>query len=181
MTSQANAVVQPAADNTITGSSIIAAIKRSGVEVVVTLPDITTSEHLYKPLAADPDLKFVRVCKEDEGVGILAGMSYCDRRALLLIQMTGLLDSINAVRAVAVEYNLPVCMMVGLLNKEPGVAPTKSKSYGVRIVEPILDAMGVEHHLLETEADAAKIQPAIEDAYRRSKPVVLLIGRSPEP
>ena len=181
MTSQANAAAQPAAsDATVKGSSIIAALKQSGIEMVVTVPDITTSEHLYKPLSTDPALKFLRVCKEDEGVGICAGMSYCERRALLMIQMTGLLDSINAIRAVAVEYNVPVCMMVGLLNKEPGVPPTKSKHYGVRIVEPILDAMGIEHHLLETEADVAKIQPAIENAYGMSKPVVLLIGRSPE-
>ena len=34
--------------------------------------------------------------------------------------------------------------------------------------------------LLETEADVAKIQPAIDDVYAKSKPVVLLMGRSPE-
>ena len=70
-------------------------------------------------------------------------------------------------------------LMVGLLGKEPGVAPTRSKQYGLRIVEPILDAMEIAHHLIETDDDVATIAPAIEEAYARSRPVVLLVGRSP--
>ncbi len=85
------------------------------------------------PLADDADLKLIRVCKEDEGIGICAGLSYCDKRALLLMQYSGMLDSINALRIVGVEYGLPICMMVGLLNKEPGVLPENSKHYSVRI------------------------------------------------
>jgi sulfopyruvate decarboxylase subunit alpha len=70
-------------------------------------------------------------------------------------------------------------MMVGLLGKEPDVLPRQSKRYGVCIVEPILDAMGITYHEIERAADVAKIGPAIEDAYARSRPVVLLIGRRP--
>jgi sulfopyruvate decarboxylase subunit alpha len=166
-------------DGVLPGSSIIAEIRASRIEFVVSVPDITTSEGLLRPLSQSTAPRLIRVCKEDEGVGICAGLSYTGRRALLLIQQTGLLDSINAVRGVAVEYALPICMMVGLLEKEPGVPPRKSKRYGVRIVEPILDAMGVAYREIEEGTDVAKIRPAIEDAYAQSRPVVLLIGRRP--
>src|ERR1700722_1850785 len=102
------------------GAAIIAAIKRAGVQFVLSVPDIVTSAGLLFPIAADRNLKLVRVCKEDEAVGISAGLSFCGKRSLLLIQHTGLLDSINAIRAVAVQYSLPVVMMVGLLEKEEG-------------------------------------------------------------
>ncbi len=161
------------------GSSIIAAIKASGIEFVVSVPDITTSEGLLRPIAQDPALRLIRICKEDEGIAICTGLAFCDRRSLLLIQNTGLMDSINAIRAVAVEYEQPVCMLVGLQGKEPDRKPSQSAKYGVRIVEPVLDAMGIVHHLIETEDDVASIRPAIDDAYARSRPVVLLIGRSP--
>jgi hypothetical protein len=69
--------------------------------------------------------------------------------------------------------------MVGLLEKEPGVAPRQSKRYGVRIVEPILEAMGIAYHAIEVDMDIAKIRPAIDEAYARSRPTVLLIGRRP--
>lgn len=174
--SEATAVNPPVA---LTGSSIIREIKASGVEFVISVPDITTSEGLLKPLAGGTDPRLIRICKEDEGVGICAGLAHANKRAVLLIQQTGMLDSINAIRGVAVEYSLPICMMVGLLEKEPELRPKQSKRYGVRIVEPILEAMGVAYHEIEDDGDLAKIRPAIEDAYTSSRPVVLLIGRRP--
>ena len=161
-------------------NTIIDEIKRAGIRFVVALPDRTTSHHLLKTLMKDRDFTVVQVCKEDEGISICSGLYAAGHRSLLLIQYTGLLDSINSLRGVAVEGQNPVCLMVGLLGKEPGVAPTQSKRYGLRIVEPILDAMGVEHHLIEEAGDTQKIVPAVDDAYARSGPVVLLIGREPK-
>jgi sulfopyruvate decarboxylase subunit alpha len=163
----------------LSGASIIREIAASGIEFVVSVPDITTSEGLLRPLVRAGTPRVIRICKEDEGIGICAGLAHCGKRALLLIQQTGLLDSINAIRGVAVEYELPICMMVGLLQKEPHLRPRESQRYGVRIVEPILDAMGIAYHEIEGEADVAKIKPAIDDAYAGSRPVVLLIGQTP--
>ena len=175
----ADLVTEPDAKVLLKGSSIIAAIKASGVEYILSVPDIVTSGGLLRPIARDPDFKLIRVCKEDECIGIASGLSYCDKRALTLIQHTGFLDSINAIRGVAVEYAMPVCLMVGLLQHDPNFTPRNSPRYGVRIVEPILEAMGIPHHLINEEADVAKIRPAIEDAYHNSHPVALLIGRRP--
>jgi sulfopyruvate decarboxylase TPP-binding subunit len=164
----------------LSGESIIQQIRASGIEFVVSVPDITTSEGLLRPLAKLQSPRLIRICKEDEGVGICAGLAHTGKRALLLIQQTGMLDSINAIRGVAVEYSLPICMMVGLLEKEPGVPPRQSTRYGVRIVEPILDAMGIKYHEIEQQDDVVKIRPAIDEAYAQSKPVVVLIGQRPK-
>jgi sulfopyruvate decarboxylase TPP-binding subunit len=163
----------------LSGDSIIREIKSAGVEFVISVPDITTSEGLLRPLAKGSSPRLVRVCKEDEGVAICAGLAITGKRGLLLIQQTGLLDSINAIRGVAVEYSLPICMMVGLLEKEAGVPPRQSKRYGVRIVEPILEAMGLGYHNIEEQADVPKIRPAIDAAFDSSKPTVVLIGQRP--
>jgi sulfopyruvate decarboxylase subunit alpha len=167
-------------DQVLEVNKIIAEIKRADIRFIVALPDRTTSHHLLKTIMRDPDFRVVPVCKEDEGISICSGLYATGHRSLLLIQYTGLLDSINALRGVAVEGKNPVCLMVGLLGKEPGVAPPQSKRYGLRIIEPILDAMGVEHHLIEGAEETAKIVPAIDDAYSRLEPVVLLIGREPK-
>jgi sulfopyruvate decarboxylase subunit alpha len=167
------------ADLTLKAEDIIREIKRAGIRFIVALPDRVTSQHLLKPLLNDPDFRVVQVCKEDEGVSICSGLFAAGQRSLLLMQYTGLLDSVNALRGVAMEGQNPVCMMVGLLGKEPGVAPTQSKKYGVKIIEPILDAMGIEHHWIEASADTEKIVPAIEKAYAGTRPVTLLIGREP--
>lgn len=163
----------------LSGRAIIEAIKAAGVEYVISVPDIVTSDGLLWPISRDPDLAHIRVCKEDEGVSICAALGYCGRRALLLIQNTGFFDSINAIRAIAVEYGNPVCMMVGLQGKEPDVLPVRSNKTSVRIVEPMLDVMGIARRLLRTTADADVIAPAIEAAYRDDRPVCFVLGRSP--
>jgi sulfopyruvate decarboxylase subunit alpha len=167
------------ADAELKAEDIIREIKKAGIRFIVALPDRVTSHHLLKTMLRDPDFKVVQVCKEDEGISICSGLFAAGHRSLMMMQYTGLLDSVNSLRGVAVEGENPVCMLVGLLGKEPGVAPTESKKYGVKIIEPILDAMGIEHHWVETSEDTPKIIPAIEKAYGKTRPMALLIGREP--
>ncbi len=163
------------------GTDIIAALKQASVGHVAALPDITTSAGLLWPLSEDPELRLIRLCKEDEGVSICTGLAFCDKRAVLLMQQTGFFDSINSIRAIGVEYAQPLCMLIGLLGKEPDRAPSESERYGVRIVEPILDAMGIDRILIEGPDDVALLAPAIDRAYETSRPLAALIGRSVQP
>ena len=163
------------------GTSIISALKEARVEYVLSVPDLHTSGGLLGPIADDQGFRLIRVCKEDECVGIAAGLSYGNKRAVALIQYTGFLYAMNAIRAVAVQFRQPIVMMVGLLGKEPGTPPTASSKYGVRIIEPIVDVMGIARHLIETDGDVPTIAPAINKAYESSQPVVLLIGQRPIP
>lgn len=161
------------------GAAIIAAIKSAGIREIVALPDIVTSDGLLWPISRDPDFRLTRICKEDEGVSICAAMSYNGTRALLMMQQTGLMDSLNAIRAIGVDYQRPIVMLVGLQGKEPHLPPHQSASYGVRIVQPVLDAMKLSHTLIESPGDGSRIAPAIEAAYAESRPHVFLVGRAP--
>jgi sulfopyruvate decarboxylase subunit alpha len=163
------------------GGAIIAALKQARIEFVAAVPDIVTSAGLLWPLSRDPAFRLVRLCKEDEGVSVCTGLAFANRRAVLLMQQTGFLDSLNSIRAIAVEYGQPICMLIGLLGKEPERLPSASEKYGVRIIEPIMDAMGIDHINIEGPADVAALIPAIEMAYAQSRPLAALIGRTVEP
>jgi sulfopyruvate decarboxylase subunit alpha len=167
------------ADYPLTAEAIKTEIKRAGIRFVVALPDRVTSHYLLKGMLRDADFRVVQVCKEDEGVSVCSGLYAAGQRSVLMMQYTGLLDSVNALRGVAVEGKFPVCMIVGLLGKEPDVAPAQSNKFGVKIIEPILDTLGIGHQLVERDADTAKIVPAIETAYSKSFPTAILIGREP--
>ena len=161
------------------GGAILREIRASGVAYALMLPDVHTSKGLLDPLTRSGDPPIIRLAREDEGIGIASALSYCNKRALLMMQYTGLLDSVNALRAVSLDYKLPLAMMVGLLGHDPAKPPHQSPRYGVRIVTPILDAMGVEHHTLYDDRDLPKIRMAIDRAYDASKPVAILIARRP--
>lgn len=168
--------VDPTSAQVLNGSTIIGQIKQAGISHVLSVPDLHTSRGLLWPLASDPDITLIRVCKEDECLGIAAGLTYGDKRALILIQHTGFLYAMNAIRGVAIEQKLPICLMIGLLQKEPGVPPRQSSKYGLRIVEPILDAIGIPHVCIETDDDAPHVGRMIGEAWSTSSPRAILIG-----
>ena len=167
------------ADYPLSAEAIKNEFKRAGIHFVVALPDRVTSHHLLKGLMADPAFKVVQVCKEDEGISICSGLYAAGHKSVFMMQYTGFLDSINAIRGIAVEARFPVCMVIGLLGKEPDVLPTKSNKFGVKITEPMLDVLGIGHHLIERDADVSQIAPAIEKAFADSFPTAILIGREP--
>lgn len=163
----------------LTGAKVIDAIKRGGVSHVLSVPDLHTASGLLTPISCDPALTLIRTCKEDETFGIAAGLDYGNKRALILIQYTGFLYAMNAIRAIACEHKLPMCMMIGLLGKEPDVAPQDSAKFGIRIIEPILDVLGISRLLIDSDDDIGTIFSAIEHAYTSSQPVAFLIARKP--
>jgi sulfopyruvate decarboxylase subunit beta len=168
-----------AADDPIRGATVIGALKAAGVEIVVALPDLETCEKLLWPIRSDPDLRLIQVCKEDEGISICAALSYCDKRAIMSMQHTGFLDSINAIHHIPVNYDLPVIMIVGLQGLEAGQPPAEADRPDIRFVIPALEAMGLGYSMLDREKDAAALTATIGECYATSKPHVFLFGRRP--
>lgn len=162
-----------------TGAALIAALREAKVEFVAAVPDIWTSAGFLWPLSKEPSIRLIRLCKEDEGVSICSGLAYTNHRAVLSMQSTGLLDSINAIRSIAVSYSQPICMLVGLLGrKEHLPIDDAAQDYSVSVVPKLMDAMGVKTVTIDRASDVALIAPAIEAAYAESKPVVMFIARS---
>lgn len=165
---------------TVKGSSIIDALRNAQVRTVVALPDIVTCAGLLWPLHESADFSLIPVCKEDEGVSICAGLAYCEHRAVLLIQHTGFLDSINSIRAIAVEYQLPIVMLVGLQGMETdGRDPSESDHVGIRSLKPICDAMDLNIDVLDDGRSVNALPGKIGHAYEHSRPIVFLIPQPP--
>jgi sulfopyruvate decarboxylase TPP-binding subunit len=68
-------------------------------------------------------------------------------------------------------------MLVGLLGRDQTKPLDDTQTYSVRIVPKLLDTMDVDYLIVENDDDVATIAPAIDAAYARSRPVVILIAR----
>ena len=144
---------------------------------VVAVPDIVTSSCLLWPISKDEHFRLTRVCKEDEGVSICAAMSYSNTKAILIMQQTGFMDSLNAIRAMGSDYNLPVIMFIGLQGKEPGVTFALSEVFGIKIVKSVIDAFGFEYSVLSDIADIKRIAMEINLAYSETRPHIFLLDK----
>jgi sulfopyruvate decarboxylase TPP-binding subunit len=164
----------------LTGRTIIEALEFAGIEYVLSVPDITTSENVLKPLIQESNIQVIQVCKEDEGISIAAGLYATNKKSVVLIQHTGLLDSINCLRAVSMEIKNPTVLLVGLLRHEPGIQPKDSTRYGVQIITPILDSMNIPYSYIEKNGEEQKISKIIKNAYKKCQPHIILIGGEPK-
>ena len=140
---------------------VVEAMQNCGVTHVVWLPD-SESHYMYDALNASP-LHLVPVCREGEAFGIAAGLHLGGKTPVVLIQNTGLFESGD----VLVGYR-------GYHEMINGQGPVDSAA---TFTEPILDAWGIVHYLLDTDNDMPKIAGAFKESRETSRPVAILIGR----
>jgi sulfopyruvate decarboxylase subunit alpha len=155
--------------------AIIQALRRIGVSLAAYLPD-EWLEPLIDAVEAHPDIRGVRVAREDEGVGICAGAFFGGRRAVLITQNSGVLLSGNAIVGCALLHHAPFLMLVsytGSIGDRRFYQINKG-----RATEPVVQALGLRYAVIDTSDDVDRIEDLAAFAYQSGEPAVALLGRS---
>lgn len=153
-------------------SSVIEQFKKNGITHVVWLPDSETN-WMYMAMQEEPSFDLIPVTREGEALAIAAGLYAGGKKPVCLIQNTGMFESGDSIRGIALDVNLPVVMMIGYRGwTRHGVTPDSA----ARFTEPILDAWGIKYYLVESDADADRISTAFEEAEATNRPVAILVG-----
>ena len=156
----------------LTPQPILDQLNKNRVTHVVWLPDSETN-FMYEKMVSDSTLDLVPVCREGETVAIAAGLWVGGKRPVVLIQNTGLFESGDSVRGLALDINFPLVMMIGYRGwTRHGVTPDSA----ARFTEPILHAWGINHYLVETDDDVSRISIAFDEAEETQSPVACLMG-----
>ncbi len=151
-------------------------LERCGIEYLVWLPD-SEARYFYDSIMASPKLRLVQVCHEEEAIGVCAGLYMGGKRAAVLIQNSGLFHSVDALRGLTLEFQLPLLLMLGYKGYHEmveGKKPPKSEAF---YTEPVLDLFGIKHYLLDSDEDVENIGRAFKETIASKRPVAVLIGR----
>ena len=160
------------AEPRLTPRPILDQLTKNGVTHVVWLPDSETN-FMFEQMSADPSLHLVPVCREGESMAIAAGLWVGGKKPVVLIQNTGMFESGDSIRGLALDINFPLVMMVGYRGwTRHGLTPDSA----ARFTEPILHAWGINQYLVETDDDVDRISVAFEEADRTQRPVACLMG-----
>jgi len=151
---------------------VIALLKQRGVTHLVWLPD-SESAVLYELVRADQALTLVQVCREGEAFGVAAGLFVAGKKPVVLIQSTGLFESGDSVRGIALWLRLPLLLLVGYRGWQAEGTPRDTAAH---FLEPILDAWGIAHQLVRNDGDLPRLAAALERAEAESRPVAALIA-----
>ena len=156
----------------LTPRAILDQLNKNGVTHVVWLPDSETN-FMYEQMVADPTLNLVPVCREGETMAIAAGLWVGGKKPVVLIQNTGLMESGDSVRGLALDINFPLVLMIGYRGWTRHGVTTDSVA---RYTEPTLHAWDIEYYLVEEDDDVDRISVAFEEAERTQLPVACLMG-----
>ncbi len=160
----------------LTDRKIIDALKKCGITHIVWLPDSET-RFMYEAMMSQPEITLVPVCREGEAVAIAAGLILGGKEPVVLHQNTGFFESGDSLRGLALDYHLPLLLLLGYRGWRRNAPMTDSAAI---FLEPVLDAWGIKHYLVETDEDVEMICIGYKEAHETSKPVAILIGREEE-
>ena len=90
---------------------IYRALKLAGINFAASVPCINL-DGLLDLISHDPEIIHIPVTREEEGVGICAGAWLGGCRPALVMQNSGLGNSINALASLDLLYGIPLLMII---------------------------------------------------------------------
>src|SRR5258708_5212122 len=142
--------------------AVIRGLKKAGVGIVCYLPDSLFKE-LYPALDADPDIRTIRVTNEGEGAAICGGVFLSGRRAVLVMENSGLRASVEPLARMGLGAGIPVVMIMSYRG-ELGENNWWAIPHGITM-EPVLQALRTPYRIVRA---LEEIEPAIVDSYEWS-------------
>lgn len=139
--------------------AVIAGLKAAGVSVACYLPD-SLLKGLYPALDADPDIRTIRVTNEGEGAAICGGVFLSGKRAVLVMENSGLRASVEPLARMGMGAGIPVVMLMSYRG-ELGENNWWAIPHGMTM-EPLLNAMRIPYRVVTRTEDIAR---AVTDAF----------------
>jgi sulfopyruvate decarboxylase subunit alpha len=161
--------VQPAI---LRPETLVEEFKKNRVTHVVTIPDSETN-YLYELMRKQPWLDIVPAAREGETFAIALGLMIGGKVPVCLIQNTGMMESGDSIRGMALDAGFPLVFVVGYRGWTRHGVVTDSAA---RYTEPFLHAFRINYYLVEQDADGPRISLAFEEARATKRPVAVLVG-----
>ncbi|HEY7791198.1 MAG TPA: thiamine pyrophosphate-binding protein [Vicinamibacterales bacterium] len=155
---------------------VAAGIAAAGCRDLVYVPDNPLS-HVLRTIADDhPELHTLVATREEEAFGIAAGLYLGGRRPVVLLQSSGLGNSLNALSTLLVAYQMPALIIISMRG-DAGEWNWAQVPMG-RLVRPALDALGIQHVIVDRSEEAERLIVATAAlAFGTRMPAACLLPR----
>ena len=91
--------------------AIFNGLKDTGIDFIVSVPCVNLSK-ILNMIDEEDEITHVPVTREEEGIGICAGAYLGGKKPAILMQNSGLGNSINALKSLTELYNFPLLMIM---------------------------------------------------------------------
>lgn len=157
--------------------ALIAGIEAIQPTYVLELPSSNLKAIIQHFLEA-PDTNTFPVPREEEGVGILAGLVLAGQRAIMIIQDNGIGNMLTALTTFPQAYHIPMLIVV---SRRGGLGDYNSMIHNIsEHVEKLLVAAGLRYFQLDGRSPIDVWPPTVLRAYEFAqithRPIVLLVN-----
>ena len=113
-----------------------------------------------------PDLQYVGVANEGEGVAVAAGANLAGANSVVMFQNSGLGNAVNAITSLNQIFKIPSLIITTLRGEPGGPADEPQHKLMGEITTSMLELMNVEWEFFPEEKDA------IPDVFDRAEKVI---------
>jgi sulfopyruvate decarboxylase alpha subunit len=150
-------------------------LKAAGVRQIGYVPD-GGLRLLIERCLADNEIETVMCATEEEAIGLSAGAWLGGQKSAVLMQSSGVGNTINAIASLISSANFPLFAIV-TMRGQWGEGNPWQVPMGQAVV-PTLEAVGVKTFLAESaEAVDMMVESGLRMAYSTDTPVAVLVGQ----
>lgn len=146
-------------------------VAAAGVDTVVSLPCDRT-QTLFSLI--EESFRNITILREEDGVGLCAGLFLAGNRPMMHIQSSGLGTMLNAIMTLSVPYELPLPVLAswrGIHRERVEV----QMPFNIHLPD-LLDAMDIVYTVIHEAGDLDRIEGAVADAFEHHRPHIILVS-----
>lgn len=158
----------------MTAHRLVEALADADVVFAASLPDSWLTGVL-EALDASEAIRHIPVAREDEAVGLVAGMTLGGRRGVVVCQNAGLLVSVNALAGYGAHHGLAIPVIVALRG-----GPDDGfyyQSYKARTSARVLEGIDVPSFTVSDPNRVADAASVVDMAWLHRRPAVALLTK----
>jgi len=152
-------------------SEIIEILTNERIDTVTTLP-CEKMRNLFELISQSSLFRHIPLNKEEEGIGVCAGTYLAGGKPLMLIQSSGIGNSINALMSLTQTFRLPLPIIAswrGVYKEKIAAQIPLGKS-----LPGVLEALDVPYKIVHNSSEIGLIKDAVREAYERNSACVVL-------
>ncbi len=135
-------------------TAVYEGLKKAGIDFVVSLPCVNLGK-LIEMVDCDPEITHVPVTREEEGFGICAGAYLGGKKTAILMQNSGLGNSVNVLASLYKLYQIPILMVMSHRGTQ-GEFMSAQIPMG-EATPGVLDALEIAYFIPKTPEDAFQV------------------------
>lgn len=158
----------------VTTKDFCTLLKKTGFDFSTGVP-CSILKDVINYLSEDQDIPYIPATREDEAIGIATGAYFAGKKPVVLMQNSGLGNSIGTLASLPLLYEIPLLLLISWRGYQGKDAP-EHLIMGKSMLK-LLEDIGVPTQLLSKEKAEKTVSSAVKIMEERGTPTAIIVRR----